>query len=308
MIRTFALTTLLMFSTTTGLFAWDWSDLQKYRENFRFSYRLLPGSRVSLDSLNGNVEIIAWDRNEIEISGSRYAADEQVMKNVKVEIRNADDFAEIRTIKPLERNCRCGATYMLRVPRKVLLDTISTSNGSLKVDGTQGAARLRTSNGSVRLSNTTGDGDVDTSNGAVTLTNAKGDLRVNTSNGSISGDVTGSLNADTSNGSITMRVRGTQANKPLVVDSSNGSINLDIEGDAPQAMEITTSNSSVTLRMPASTNAELRANTSNGTITTDFEVRARGSISKTRVEGSIGAGGQPIRVSTSNGSIRLLRL
>ena len=45
----------------------------------------------------------------------------------------------------------------------------------------------------------------------------------------------------------------------------------------------------------------------NSNITTDFEMRLRGEISKHHIEGSIGSGGPLIDLSTSNGSIRILK-
>ena len=39
----------------------------------------------------------------------------------------------------------------------------------------------------------------------------------------------------------------------------------------------------------------------------DFEMRLRGEISKHNIEGSIGSGGPLIDLSTSNGSIRILK-
>jgi hypothetical protein len=70
----------------------------------------------------------------------------------------------------------------------------------------------------------------------------------------------------------------------------------------------TTSNSSITLRLPADLQAQVKAHTSNSSITTDFDVAASGTISKHDLEGRIGGGGPVIDVSTSNGSIKILKM
>ncbi|HEX9871452.1 MAG TPA: hypothetical protein VGC99_23180, partial [Candidatus Tectomicrobia bacterium] len=62
-----------------------------------------------------------------------------------------------------------------------------------------------------------------------------------------------------------------------------------------------------------------RMHTSNGAVRmlnirgdldvqTSFEVRLRGAISQNHLEGTIGPGGPMLDLSTSNGSIRLLKL
>ena len=60
------------------------------------------------------------------------------------------------------------------------------------------------------------------------------------------------------------------------------------------------------VRLPAGVSADVKASTSNGSITSDFELTTR-TISKTKLDGRIGNGGPLIEVSTSNGSIRLMR-
>jgi len=60
--------------------------------------------------------------------------------------------------------------------------------------------------------------------------------------------------------------------------------------------------------MPPSINAQVRAHTSNGTISSDFDVKVQGTISKHSLEGAIGSGGPVLDLSTSNGSVHLEKL
>jgi hypothetical protein len=69
-----------------------------------------------------------------------------------------------------------------------------------------------------------------------------------------------------------------------------------------------TSNGGITLHLPGNVAANLVANTNNSSISTDFEVQTQGTLSKHHLEGRIGAGGPSIDLSTSNGSIRLLKM
>ena len=68
-------------------------------------------------------------------------------------------------------------------------------------------------------------------------------------------------------------------------------------------MRAHTSNNGITLHLPGEVNARLSAATSNASISSDFEMRMRGEISKHHIEGTLGNGGPLIDLSTSNGQI-----
>lgn len=73
-------------------------------------------------------------------------------------------------------------------------------------------------------------------------------------------------------------------------------------------MRINTSNGHITLHLPLEANARVLARTSNASITSEFDVRAEGELNKTRMDGVIGTGGPLLDLSTSNASIRLLKM
>jgi len=59
--------------------------------------------------------------------------------------------------------------------------------------------------------------------------------------------------------------------------------------------------------LPAGAEFTLDAGTTNGGIHTDFPVTVQGSLSTKRLSGTIGAGGRDLRVSTTNGGIKLTK-
>jgi DUF4097 and DUF4098 domain-containing protein YvlB len=198
-----------------------------------------------------------------------------------------------------------GARYSIRVPRKVILDRIVSSNGGIRADGTDGYARLKTSNGSIKAHGHNGEFDAQTSNGSIEATDQTGNATLHTSNGGIRVEMNqGSLDAGTSNGSITARMAKPDSAAPVRLSSSNGHIELTM--DAMRDVHVNTSNSSILVRIPPDANARIRARTSNSSITSDFDVR--GEKSKHTLDGTIGSGGPLVDLSTSNGGIRLLRL
>lgn len=285
----------------------DWAHSSRYKEDFHYSYTLKPGARLYVENFNGSIEITGWNQDKAEITGTKYASSRDLLDALRVDIVAAEDSLRIRTVRPSERRGNMGARYVIRLPRRVTLERIESSNGALRVENIEGEARLRTSNGSLRLAGLSGDVEAHTSNGGVELDDVEGRIFVRTSNGSIRGTaLRGTLDAATSNGTIRASVTRLSGRHRLRAVTSNGSIELELP-EVASDVEAQTSNGAITLRLPASISADVRAATSNSTITTEFDLRVRGPMSKTRLEGTIGSGGPVLNLKTSNGAIRLLK-
>lgn len=288
----------------------DWDigggSSDRYKEDFHFSYPLSAGGSVQIENFNGAIEISGWDKNTVDIDGTKYANTEERMREIKINVIPSANAVSIRTVPPVDRHFHYGARYVIHVPRRAELSSIVSSNGAIRVDTIEGHAHLKTSNGSIRASQIQGSLEVRTSNGAVEVSDVTGDTALHTSNGSIRAEVKkGSFEATTSNGAINVRLVEPDA-KPVRLESSNGRIELTM--DAAREVRADTSNSSITVRMPASAGATIRAHTSNASITSDFDVNVRaGMLSKHRLEGSIGSGGPLLDLGTSNGAIKLVR-
>jgi hypothetical protein len=249
-------------------------DMASVKEDFQFSYALNPNGRVSIETFNGSLEVYSWDRNEVEIVGTKYAPNAETLRELRVDTTNTPDSVSVRAYRPKSdsggwwRTGNTGVRMVVRVPRRVQLERVSTSNGEVRVSGIEGNVRASTSNGAVRITNVTGRLEASTSNGRIEASGVAGELTLRTSNGAI--DVTapgfrGPIEASTSNGAITLRLAG-------------------------------------------GVHADLRATTSNGRVSSDYEVTTRGSLEKNRLEGRIGEGGPPIRLSSSNGAIRIVKI
>jgi len=293
-----------------GCDAMELGDSQRFHEDFHYSYDLQPGGRISLENMNGSVEIIGQDTNKVDISGTKYASTEQVLQAMKIDVVASGDSVRIRTVPPSGHRGNHGARYVIRVPRRVELDRIGSSNGSIRVDGVEGTVRLRTSNGSVRAFRVKGPAEIETSNASIELFEQVGSVVAHTSNGSIKADgVKGYFEATTSNGSIDARVTDPEPDRPVKLESSNGGIKLAMDTIRNNDIRASTSNSSITLRLPSAVNARLKARTSNGSINNELGALLNaGQTSKTHLEGTLGSGGPTIDLSTSNGRINLQKL
>ncbi len=284
----------------------SFGNFDRYKEDFHYSYDLAPGSRISVENMNGSVEISTWDRNAVEITGTKYASSQQALQELKIDISAAPNSLQIRTV-PSFGTRNVGARYTMRVPRQVQLDRIVSSNGAVRVDDVDGIVNVHSSNGSIKVWHSKGRLDAQTSNGSIEVTGHTGNAMLHTSNGGINVEINqGALSATTSNGGITARLMQPDTSQPVRLESSNGHIELSL--DAIRDVRATTSNSAIVVRMPSSASARVRARTSNSSITSEFDALTHGMTSKNTMEGTLGEGGPLVDVSTSNGSIKLLKL
>jgi hypothetical protein len=286
----------------------DFGGSERYTEDFRYSYPLKAGGRLSMENFNGSIEISSWNDNSIEITGSKYAPTIELRDAMKIDISAQPDAIHIRTVRPSERRGNMGARYFIRVPRQTRLDRIVSSNGGIRVVEVEGAVRLRTSNGAVRAENLLGSLEVQTSNGGIEIRGQDGGAVLRTTNGRIRvEDIRGALEAVTSNGGINARIAKSEPGRTLRAETSNGGVDIAID-DPASDVRISTSNGGITLRLPERVSGRLLAATNNSSVRSELDVQTSGPLSKNRLEGALGSGAGPFfDLSTSNGTIRILR-
>lgn len=292
----------------TGCDIEEWGDSSRYKEDFHQSHPLKAGGRLYVETLNGGVEVTGWDQETADISGTKHASTKEALESLKIDIVATGDSIRIRTVKPTERRGNMGAKFVIKVPRKTLLERIESSNGGVRIADIDGGVRLRTSNGGVTVTRVRGDVEATSSNGSMEVDDVQGRTVIETSNGHIrANDVRGSFDATTSNAGIHAVLRQLEPGRPVKASTSNGGIELTLD-KLESDLDASTSNASITVRLPAALAAVLKAHTSNASINSDFDVTTKGELSKNRMEGTIGSGGKLLDLSTSNGSIRLVRM
>jgi DUF4097 and DUF4098 domain-containing protein YvlB len=271
-----------------GCYIGDFGDGMRYHRDFHYSFPLSAGGRVTVETFNGGVEITGWDQNTVDISGSKWGPTEAAADALRIDTDHTPDTVAVRAVRPTEWRQNLGARFEIKVPRNAVLDRIVTSNGGIRTEDGAGPAHMKTSNGSIHVEGFHGRIDAETSNGPVDLTDVEGDATMHTSNGHIHAE----------------RLRGAAD-----ASTSNGGIDLDLPGALAKDVRAHTSNGGITLRLQEPLNARVLAQTSNSSIRSDFDVKMSGEISRHRLEGAIGNGGGPnIDLSTSNGTIRILKM
>jgi len=131
------------------------------------------------------------------------------------------------------------------------------------------------------------------------------DLWIRAMNGGISvADVRGEMDLETRNGGL--QLRGLAGS--VMAHTTNGGVHVELDGSRwdGDRLDVRTTNGGVDLRVPRDYSADLETGTVNGGLDVEFPIRVRGRISR-RIHTTLGEGGPPIRVVTTNGGVRIRR-
>src|ERR1041385_9568501 len=77
--------------------AWGATEL---REEFHQTYPLDKQGKVQLENVNGNVHIVTWDREEIQVDAVKHAKKQEHLDEVKIEVDAKYDRIRIKTRYP----------------------------------------------------------------------------------------------------------------------------------------------------------------------------------------------------------------
>lgn len=134
------------------------------------------------------------------------------------------------------------------------------------------------------------DLDLHASNGGITISGVNGTMRFDTTNGGVKlTDVGGHVSGQTRNGGVTIMLDGDRW-----------------DGDG---LDVETSNGGINLRLPEHYNAQLETRTVNGGWSVEFPITVQGDLSGRRgsINTTLGSGGPPVRVRTTNGGVKISR-
>ncbi len=211
-------------------------------QEFHRTVPLSADGRVSLNNVNGDVEITGWSKNEVQIDAMKTAPDQQRLDNMRIEVNNNADSVEIQTRYPEGRtnNNPGSVRYTLYVPQNARLDKINLVNGSLTVQKISGEIDANLVNGKLRASDLAGTADLATVNGTVeanyeTLNNVR-EIKLSSVNGTVDLLLPPSPNADVSasavNGSIStdfpLTVKGRFVGKSMSGTLGSGGVKIDL--------------------------------------------------------------------------------
>lgn len=249
-------------------------------EEFRWRGSVGPGERIWIRNLNGEIRVERSGQSEIEVVAEKRGKRNDPSEVEIVAVTGAGGVTICALWEADRRECEPGGGYrhsgkmrsdvtvrfVVRLPDGVPLDA-ATTNGKILAEGIASPVVAHTTNGSIAVGTIAGDIEARTTNGSV--------------------------EAQTGLGAVVAR-------------TTNGDIRARIDSIGPAApLEFVTTNGSITVELPASLDAELDASLANGKIDTDFPLTVQGRFSTRAVRATVGDGGPPVKIKTTNGSIRL---
>jgi len=238
------------------------------KEEFSKIYEVPEGIELNVFNRNGKIEIESWENNFVEVNAiksTNHGSEEFQKVEIDVQVGNE---VNIET-KYLEKIAKVSVNYEIKIPKDMLVNKITTSNGRIVITSTKGNPTLKTSNGRIIVDKVDGFVSAKTSNGRIEIRNVLGVLAANTSNGKIIAEI------------------------PEIIEDE---------------LEIMTSNGSIELFIPSDMNANIEAKTSNGKIKLNEIEVVTSEMSSKYLNGRIGIGGKKLSLTTSNGSINFNKL
>jgi len=212
---------------------------------------------------------------------------------------------------------RGNVRFEIQVPTQTELD-VDTSGGAIKISGLSSPAKLETSGGGIRVRDLAGDLEAHTSGGGIELDHIRGRVRVETSGGGIEGrEIDGPIEADTSGGSVNLeRVSGdirahssgggihiSEAGSRIEADTSGGGIVASFARGNARGGSLETSGGGI--RVSVDPTVGLRIDASGNSVRAEIPITVQGSISRGKLQGNMGGGGELLRLHTSGGGVQI---
>jgi DUF4097 and DUF4098 domain-containing protein YvlB len=266
--------------------------------------KLEPKGRFVLESDVGSVALTGASSSGARVVITSDRDDFATLYNVSFEDNPGSASVIVRRKEHFGWSEHISVHFEVQVPSQTQTE-IRTGGGSITLSNLRGDSEVRTSGGPIDVSGLSGRLDAKTSGGPIHLQEVDGDARVDTSGGKIEvASLDGSLTAHTSGGPIRVdRVTGYVEAK-----TSGGPIFVNFGRGNARGGVLETSGGSIEAEVDSSANLEIDASTSGGSVTSDLPIRVVGKISSSSLHGSIGSGGETLRLHTSGGSIHIRAL
>jgi DUF4097 and DUF4098 domain-containing protein YvlB len=208
------------------------------------TYDLIPGARLRVLTVSGNVSVIGEDRTDIEVEPANARLHEAEEGRV-MEVKSKSNKVTVRVPEGLNVS-------------------IGTVSGDITITGKVGTVKISTISGRVESEANTGDADIRSISGNIILGACGGRCRANTKSGRIEiGHAGGAVKAHTMSGRIDV---GTAGQEEIEIKTISGSIGVAVDpGRSPRA-RLKSLSGRTKCDCPPGSDFEIRASSISGSI------------------------------------------
>jgi DUF4097 and DUF4098 domain-containing protein YvlB len=177
-------------------------------------YPLRPAGSVSVENVQGDVRVEAWDRAEVEVAVLKRALGPSANPDdVRIEVESDGSKLAVRATYPAPSEEPVRVDFRLRVPRQVQLERLRTVVGDIRVRDIEGMVNARTLNGNIEEMNITGGVVARVLNGNIavslrSLAEGSAPVEMETVNGHLYLGLPAEANADLQLSTVAGRVDG----------------------------------------------------------------------------------------------------
>ena len=228
---------------------------EEIHQNFNFVVPLTADGRLSLDNVNGKIEITPCSSNAVVITGVKRGTNRSQLEAVQTDIDSESDHVTVHTRIPKKKfgwKDDVKVDYTVQVPKGAQLDKISSVNGQIVIREIGGDINVSTVNGTAQVKDIIKNLKVSTVNGTIETgikeTRAGQSVSLDTVNGKIAVTLPAEpnvrANGETLNGSIRSDYPELVVKKEFPVGKHlNGTV-----GDGGCNLKVTTVNGAVAIK------------------------------------------------------------
>ncbi len=191
-----------------------WHTVEYYK-----SFYLSSGGTLSLENMNGNIDILGWDKEKVEVYAERnipFSSSRKGMRQPyggnlpKIDIDSFEDFVKIKTSTVDQDKYVSAVDYFLNVPQHVYLRNIVARRGDIIISDLYGEAFVELVKGEIKVDNFSGSLHVSLGEGSVKASlmdlRNEDEIRISTEEGDVivylQEDVRALIEASTLDGKI----------------------------------------------------------------------------------------------------------
>lgn len=185
-------------------------------ETFSQSYPVAAQAELSLHNINGSVEIVAWDKNEVSLEAEKRTRTSEDLPKIHIEVNASAQSIEISTHYERTGWGWFGSTvkgavhYKLMVPASMKLQKIDVVNSNVTIHDVSGTVEAYSVNGTIRATGLSTGARLKTVNGNIEAsfasTSTSPEIYAKTVNGSCKIALPEAASADLSASTVNGRV------------------------------------------------------------------------------------------------------